>query len=88
MNHFSKIIFACLLLIYSWRPACAQVQQKNISRVDQMPYLPKPLQIIDYKNLALNFDRTVYDFNAKGKFWPLIWIDSSMRNFPQPVAGI
>src|SRR5690606_38573672 len=31
---------------------------------------------------------TVYDFNAKGPYWPLIWIDSSNKNFPQPVAGI
>ena len=53
-----------------------------------MPYLPQPLQIIDYKKLALQFDKTVYDFNAKGKFWPLVWIDSSKKNFPQNVVGL
>jgi len=30
----------------------------------------------------------VYDFNAKGKFWPLVWIDSSQKNFPQNVVGL
>ena len=63
-----KIITGCLLLTGS---ATAQVKQQKINRVEQMPYLPRPLQIIDYKQLALRFDSTVYDFNARGKFWPL-----------------
>jgi hypothetical protein len=46
------------------------------------------LQIIDYKKLALRFDSTVFDFNAKGKFWPMVWIDSSKKNFPQDVVGM
>ena len=66
----------------------AQVIQQKIARVDQMPNLPKPFQIIDYKKLAVSFDSTVYDFNAKGKFWPMVWIDSSKKNFPQDVVGI
>ncbi|MEO6706389.1 MAG: hypothetical protein ABIN04_11155 [Ginsengibacter sp.] len=51
-----------------------------------MPDLPQPLQIIDYKKLALQFDSTVFDFNATGKFWPLVWIDSSKKNFSQNVV--
>jgi len=68
--------------------ASAQSSQKSIPRVDKMAAVPKPLRIIDYKSLALDFDKKIYDFNAKGKFWPMIWIDSSNRNFPQPVAGL
>lgn len=68
--------------------ASAQVKQVKLPRVEQMAYVPRPLQIIDYRALARQFDATVYDFNAKGKFWPLIWMDSSSRNFNQPVAGI
>lgn len=70
------------------KPVMAQVKQQHISRVDKMPNLPSPLRIIDYKTLAINFDKTVYDFNAKGKFWPLVWIDSSRKNFPQNVVGL
>ena len=66
----------------------AQVQQRALSRVDQMADMPAPLQIIDYKALAYKFDKTVYDFNAKGAFWPLVWMDSSNRNFAQPVMGM
>ncbi|MEP7142512.1 MAG: hypothetical protein ABI707_06565 [Ferruginibacter sp.] len=88
MKNIFKITFACLLFTHCEMTVDAQVKQQKIPRVDQMPYLPKPLQIIDYKKLALRFDSTVYDFNAKGKFWPLVWIDSSMKNFPQPVVGV
>ena len=54
----------------------------------QMPDLPQPLQIIDFQKLALRFDSTVYDFNASGSFWPLVWKDSSKKNFPQVVVGL
>lgn len=64
------------------------VKQQNLQRVDEMADVPQPLKIIDYKQLALRFDSTVYDFNAKGEFWPLVWIDSSRRNFPQNVVGL
>ena len=85
MKNIFKITITCILFTIT---ASAQVKQQKIPRVEQMPYLPKPLQIIDYKKLALRFDSTVYDFNAKGKFWPLIWLDSSKKNFPQTVAGL
>lgn len=66
----------------------AQVKQVKIDRVNQMADLPKPLQIIDWKAMALNFDRTIYDFNAKGKYWPMVWMDSTGKNFKQPVMGM
>ena len=88
MKKSLKNFLTCTLLTGSAIIATAQVKQQNIPRVDQMPDLPKPLQIIDYKKLALQFDKTVYDFNAKGKFWPLVWIDSSQKNFPQNVVGL
>ncbi len=83
-----RILFTNFLLVTCAITTSAQVKQKSLSRVNQMPNQPQPLQIIDYKKLALRFDSTVYDFNAKGKFWPLIWIDSSKKNFPQNVVGI
>lgn len=66
----------------------AQVAQQPIPRVDQMADVPKPFKIIDYYELAHDFDETVYDFDAKGEFWPLVWVDNSHMNFPQDVVGI
>lgn len=67
--------------------AFTQMEQINIPQIDKMHNLPQPLQIIDYRQLAINFDNTVFDFNVKGKYWPLVWIDSSKKNFPQNVIG-
>jgi len=64
------------------------VVQEKLKRVDSMPDLPQPFEIIDYRDMALRFDSLVYDRKATGSYWPLIWIDSSGKNFPQPVAGI
>ncbi|MEO6232090.1 MAG: hypothetical protein ABJB11_12585 [Ferruginibacter sp.] len=88
MNNILKIPFTFLFFTFFAAVASAQVKQQKIPRVEQMPDLPQPLQIIDYKKLALRFDSTVYDFNAKGKFWPMVWIDSSKKNFPQNVVGL
>ncbi|WP_264564475.1 hypothetical protein [Flavobacterium sp. N3904] len=66
----------------------AQTVQKKIARVEQMPNVPAHLEIIDYKKLALDFDKTVFDFNAKGKYWPLVWKDNSRKNYPQEVVGL
>jgi hypothetical protein len=86
MNTILKITVSCLLVLNL--SASAQVKQQSIPRVDQMPNYPKPFQIIDYNKLAKDFDKTVYDFDAKGKFWPMVWIDKSQKNFPQDVVGL
>lgn len=85
MNKNTVLTFL-FLLIYSLSPA--QVVQKSIPRVDKMADLPQPLRIIDWRSMALQFDKTVYDFNAKGRYWPLVWIDSTGKNFKQPTLGL
>ena len=82
-HFFTLILFICFAIT-----ASAQVKQQKIARVEQMPNLPKPFHIIDYKKMAISFDSTVYDFNAKGKFWPMVWMDKSKKNFPQDVVGL
>lgn len=86
MNISIKTAGICLLALSL--NANAQVKQQNIPRVDQMADVPKPFQIIDYNKLAHDFDKTVFDFDAKGKFWPLVWIDKSQKNYPQDVVGM
>jgi len=85
MNIIYKAIIPCLLFV---NLANAQVKQQAIPRVDQMADVPQPFKIIDYTKLAQDFDKTVFDFNAKGKFWPLIWVDKSHKNYPQDVVGM
>ena len=82
------IALVCFLFVSCKTADTVAVKQQNLQRIDEMPDLPKPLQIIDYKKLALQFDSTVYDFNSTGEFWPLVWIDSSKKNFSQNVVGL
>ena len=86
MKQIIKVSLLALLLANCG--AGAQVAQKPIPRVDQMADMPQPYGIIDYNKMAKDFDATVFDFNAKGKFWPMVWIDKSQKNFPQDVVGM
>lgn len=86
MNKLNKSLFF-LLLSYTFSTN-AQTKQVSIARVDQMADMPKPFEIIDYNKLAHDFDATVYDFNAKGKYWPMVWVDKSQKNYPQDVVGL
>ena len=86
MNTYFKATIICFLLLNL--PVEAQVKQKSIPRVDLMADVPKPFGIIDYNKLAKDFDAVVYDFEAKGEFWPLVWIDKSHKNYPQDVVGL
>lgn len=86
MKTYFKLTIAGLLFLSISTEA--QVMQKKIARVEQMPNIPAHLEIIDYKKMALDFDKTVFDFNAKGKFWPLVWMDDSRKNYPQTVVGL
>ncbi|ALM50662.1 hypothetical protein AMR72_02415 [Flavobacterium psychrophilum] len=82
---FISVLFGFLLTGAS---LIAQVKQQAIPRVTMMTDMPEPFKIIDYYKLAHDFDNTVYDFNAKGKFWPLVWVDTSQKNYPQDVVGL
>jgi len=65
-----------------------QVVQTSIARIDQMPDMPKPYKIIDWKHKALQFDSLVYNFGNTTPDGPLIWLDSSRRNFDQVTYGL
>ncbi|WP_231424588.1 hypothetical protein [Pedobacter sp. Leaf250] len=82
-----KILFA-LTFALNYGVVSAQVKQLKLNRVEEMANLPQPLKIIDWKLMAQNFDKTIYDLNAKGEYWPMIWMDSTRKNFDQPVMGI
>jgi hypothetical protein len=64
------------------------VAQTSLPRIDQMPELPQPLKIIDWKKKAFQFDSLVYNFNNNASYGSLIWLDSSKRNFDQVTYGL
>jgi hypothetical protein len=88
MKLVSRIISIHLPALICCLCTYAQPGQVHLARVDEMADIPQPFQIIDFRNLARQFDKTVFDLRAGGEYWPLVWIDSSYKNFPQPVVGL
>ncbi|WP_082435049.1 hypothetical protein [Pedobacter sp. Hv1] len=87
MKHrLSTFLFFFLALAFA--TVQAQVKQISLSRVDEMADLPQPLQIIDWQQMSKNFDRTIYDFKAKGQYWPMVWMENNNNNFKQPAMGM
>jgi hypothetical protein len=64
------------------------VVQTSLQRITQMPDLPRPLKIIDWKKKSLQFDSLVFNFNSTASSGPLIWLDSSKRNIDQVTFGL
>lgn len=88
MRYILIIALAGSILISCKTQKEVSVDQKNLQKVDAMAQLPQPLKIIDFYELSHAFDSTVYDFKATGKYWPIVWIDSSHKNFDQNVVGL
>ncbi|KQC00573.1 hypothetical protein AQF98_13070 [Pedobacter sp. Hv1] len=80
--------FLFFFLALAFATVQAQVKQISLSRVDEMADLPQPLQIIDWQQMSKNFDRTIYDFKAKGQYWPMVWMENNNNNFKQPAMGM
>jgi hypothetical protein len=67
MTRFILIIQLCIFAMQSF----AQQGQLSISRIDQMPNLPVPLQIRDWNAVAHDYDSFVFNLNKTGTYLPL-----------------
>ena len=91
INKFFPALFFGILFVF---PACREtnfgdpVKQVSISRIDQMPNLPEPYKILDWRKKALDFDAYVFNFDTRICGNPVIWLDSAQRNIPQTTFGL
>lgn len=67
MKRLILFILACMFIIQVF----AQQGQLSISRIDQMPNVPSPLQIKDWDAVARDYDNLVFDLNKTGNYLPL-----------------
>ena len=63
-------------------------RQIVINRVEQMPNMPSPYIMRDWKQVARNYDAFVFDFDKTGDHLPLIWWDTTELNSPQTGFGL
>lgn len=91
INKIFPALFFGILFVF---PACREtnfgdpVKQVSISRIDQMPNLPEPYKILDWRKKALDFDAYVFNFDTRICGNPVIWLDSAQRNIPQTTFGL
>ena len=57
-------------------------EQIAINRVEQMPNLPSPYLMRNWKQVALGYDSLVFDLNRSGQHLPLVWINTNTINYP------
>lgn len=80
--------FASLLIIgICTISSFSQTGQSSIPRISQMPDLPTPYFMRDWKAVATQFDLLAFDVNKSGQYFPFIKLKPSGTNYPalQPI---
>jgi hypothetical protein len=86
---FIIIVLTLLAALYSCSQQLGEpVFQTSLPRIDQMPDMPEPYKIIDWRKKARQFDSLAFSFDNTAPYGPLIWLDSSRRNFDQVTFGL
>lgn len=62
--------------------------QIALPRVEEMPNLPRPYSLRDWKQVAVDLDNYLFDLDAKGAYLPLIWIDRAHVNCDEDMFGL
>jgi hypothetical protein len=75
----------CGLLLFCGRFAVADdAAQRPLALVEQMPNVPRPFLILDWKARARAFDRLAFDLSAQGEYLPLAVLVDKAKNIRGP----
>jgi len=77
-----KCLVVQIVLLIGFTNMDITSQQINISRIEQMPNLPSPYDMRDWKQVTIGYDNFVFDFNLSGQYLPLIWLNTNTINYP------
>jgi hypothetical protein len=61
-------------------PAEEVTNRTAIPRMDEMPNIPQPFKMQDWRQVARDYVARAFNLNAKGEYMPLVWIDKSHIN--------
>jgi len=76
--YFKLFYFFFLLFI-----PLTEAQQANINRIEQMPNIPSPYEMRDWKRVTAGYDSLVFDLYRTGQYLPLIWLNNNPVNYPE-----
>lgn len=80
---FPILVGIITFLIAGPEKVWGQDNQVTIPRVELMPNEPSPLNIRDWKQVAIEYDQFVFDRDKTGDYLPLIYINESGVNYPE-----
>ncbi|MBK7259270.1 MAG: LamG domain-containing protein [Ignavibacteriae bacterium] len=66
-------------------PLClapARAQQIAIPRIEQMPAMPSPYLMRDWKSVARGYDSLAFDLDRTGQYLPLVFLNTGTVNYP------
>ncbi len=70
-------------------PLIMSAQQVSIQRIGQMPDLPQPYLMRDWKQVAQQYDSLVFDLQWQGQFLPVVFFRPESVNYPNdPSFGL
>lgn len=75
-------LICSILIVIGFFQTQLFAQQINIPRIEQMPNLPTPFAMRDWKQVAADYDNFIFDFNFTGDYLPFIWLNTNTVNYP------
>ncbi|MEE9189420.1 MAG: LamG-like jellyroll fold domain-containing protein, partial [Candidatus Neomarinimicrobiota bacterium] len=77
-----KSVLSRLMTPFVLFAAISSAQQITVDHVEQMPNLPNPYLMRDWKQVTRGYDSLVFDLTRTGEYLPLIWINTNTINYP------
>lgn len=76
------IVYSIVGMTISMMASSDWAQQISIPRIDEMPSMPSPYEMRNWKRVAMGYDSLVFDLTSSGDYLPLVWIDGNTINYP------
>ena len=77
-----------IIILYIIMTANSYSQQLSVSTINNMPNMPTPYLMRDWKQVVAGYDSFVFNLNLTGEYLPLIWTDNSAINYSGPRFGL
>jgi hypothetical protein len=89
LSNKSKLnLSAIIIILYFIMTANNYSQQLSISTIDNMPNMPLPYLMRDWKQVTAGYDSLVFNLNLTGEYLPLIWTDNNAINYSGQRFGL
>jgi len=83
IKKYGLVILMIIVVLPTFYPDQAVYsQQIVINRIEQMPNLPSPYEMRDWKKVAMGYDSLVFNFTLTGQYLPLVWLNTNTVNYP------